>query len=174
MSTLLSSRRMRFVCWVFDGTVKYSRCDEFSPRVPRPASSPPPIGGGLSCVVRRAALHPRSTLPPPRRSGLRFSSPLGHGRGLASRPAAPVRRRHRFRQASSPPVQARRLAATFPVSPPPAFIHARRTVPPKCFCPFPGVNRCLHPSFTSFGRGSAMSAAYACACHRPSVYFGPK
>lgn len=34
-----------------------------------------------------------------------------------------------------------RFAATFPVSPPPAFIHARRTVHPKCFCPFLGVNR---------------------------------
>ena len=44
--------------------------------------------------------------------------------------------RHRFRQASSPPVQARRFAATFPVSPPPAFIHARRTGPSKCSCPF--------------------------------------
>ena len=35
--------------------------------------------------------------------------------------------RHRFRRSSSPPVQARRFAATFSVSPPPAFIHARIT-----------------------------------------------
>jgi hypothetical protein len=33
-----------------------------------------------------------------------------------------------------------------------------------------GVNRPLHPSFTSFGRGSAMSAVYAFACHRPSIH----
>ena len=56
------------------------------PRVPRPASSPPPAGGGLSFAVLQAALHPRSALPPPRRSGLRFPTPVGHGRGLASRP----------------------------------------------------------------------------------------
>ena len=34
----------------------------------------------------RPPLHPRSTLPPPRRSGLRYPPPVGHGRGLASRP----------------------------------------------------------------------------------------
>ena len=34
----------------------------------------------------RPPLHPRSTLPPPRRVGLRFPTPVGHGRGLASRP----------------------------------------------------------------------------------------
>ena len=45
-----------------------------------------PHGGGLSCAVRRAALHQHGTSPPPRRSGLRFSSPVGHGRGLATRP----------------------------------------------------------------------------------------
>ena len=54
--------------------------------VPRPASSPPPAGGGLSSAVLRAALHPRSALPPPRRVGLRFPTPIGHGRGLVSLP----------------------------------------------------------------------------------------
>ena len=34
----------------------------------------------------RPPLHPRSTLPPPRRVGLRCPTPVGHGRGLASRP----------------------------------------------------------------------------------------
>ena len=29
---------------------------------------------------------PRSALPPPRRAGLRFPTPLGHGRGLVARP----------------------------------------------------------------------------------------
>ena len=34
----------------------------------------------------RPPLHPRSTLPPPRRVGLLCPTPVGHGRGLASRP----------------------------------------------------------------------------------------
>ena len=54
-----------------------------------PSARPParhPHGGGLSYAVLRAALHPRSTLPPPRRSGLRFPPPVGHGRDLANRP----------------------------------------------------------------------------------------
>ena len=71
--------------------VKYPRCDELSPRVPRPASSPPPAGGGLSYADLQAALHPRSALPPPRRVGLRFPTPVGHGRGLAARPGCAVR-----------------------------------------------------------------------------------
>ena len=50
-----------------------------------------PLGGGLSFAVRRAALHPRGTLPPPRRVGLRCPTPVGHGRGLASRPSCAVR-----------------------------------------------------------------------------------
>ena len=57
-------------------------------RVPRPASSPP--AGGLPFAGHRAALHPRSALPPPRRVGLRFPAPVGHGRGLASRPGCAV------------------------------------------------------------------------------------
>ena len=57
------------------------------------------------------ALHPRSTLPPPRRFGLRFPTPVGHGRGLAPRPGCACpgegidsarRRLHRFRRVSSP------------------------------------------------------------------------
>ena len=70
-----------------------------------------PHGGGLSFAVLQAALHPRNTLPPPRRAGLRFPTPVGHGRGLAARPgcAGPGesidsarRRLHRFRRVSSP------------------------------------------------------------------------
>ena len=49
-----------------------------------------PHGGGLSFAVLQAALHPRSALPPPRRVGLRFPTPVGHGRGLASRPGCAV------------------------------------------------------------------------------------
>ena len=39
----------------------------------------------------RPPLHPRSTLPPPRRVGLRFPTPVGHGRGLASLSGCAVR-----------------------------------------------------------------------------------
>ena len=68
-------------------------------------------------------------------------SPVSFARRPQSRLGIPARLRrtggkHRFRQASSPPVQARRFAATFPVSPQPAFIHARSTALPNCFCPF--------------------------------------
>ena len=53
------------------------------------------------------------TLPPPQRNAprSRLSNP-----GRLSRPGG----RHRFRQSSSPPVQARRFVATFPVSSPPS------------------------------------------------------
>ena len=70
-----------------------------------------PHGGGLSLAVLRAALHPRSTLPPPQRVGLRFPSSVGHGRGLAARPGWAVpgegiysarRRLQRFRRVASP------------------------------------------------------------------------
>ena len=164
--------------------MKYSRCDEYSPRVPRPAFSPPPDCGGLSCAVRRAALHPRSTLPPPRRSGpylqpslrsdVDLLCPLSalplatvqafttFARRPRSRLGIPVRLRrsggrHRFRRSSSPPVQARRSAATFPVSSAPSVHPCPENGGTKCFYPFTGVNRPLHPSFTSFGRGSAVS-----------------
>ena len=56
----------------------------------RPPAGHPQVAG-FRYVVLRATLNPRSTLPPPRRSGLRFPAPVGHGRGLASSPAAPVR-----------------------------------------------------------------------------------
>ena len=48
-------------------------------------------GGRFVLAVLQAALHPRSPLPPPRRSGLRFPSPVGHGRGLASLSGCAVR-----------------------------------------------------------------------------------
>ena len=41
---------------------------------------------------------------------------------------------------------------------------------PKVFARSRGVNRPLHPSFTSFGRGSAMSAVYATVCQRPCIH----
>ena len=45
---------------------------------------------GFRFAVLRAALHQHVTSPPPRRSGLRFPTPVGHGRGLASRPGCAV------------------------------------------------------------------------------------
>ena len=120
--------------------MKYSRCDEFSPRVPRPASSPPPAGGGLSFAGLQAALHPRSILPSPRhiapRSRLGNLARLGRSGG-----------RHRFRQASSPPVQARRFAATLQVSPPPSNVSS------KLFAISIGVNR---PGFVPRRTGSRL------------------
>ena len=87
-----------------------------------------PHGGGLSFAVRRAAFasakHTSAT------AALR--SPVPFARQPRSRHGIPARLhrsggRHRFRRSPSPPVQARRFAATFPVSFPPAFIHARNT-----------------------------------------------
>ena len=59
--------------------------------------------------------------------------------------------RHRFRQSSSPPVQARHSAATFPVSPPTAFIHARRTAANQSFLPHlpASTGPCIRPSLRS-------------------------
>ena len=66
---------------------------------------------GFRYAVRRAALHPRNTLPPSRRVGLRFPPSGGHGRGLATRPGcvgpgegidSARRRLHRFRRGVSP------------------------------------------------------------------------
>ena len=70
-----------------------------APRVPRPASSPPPAGGGLSYAVRRAALHPRSELPPPRR----FRSPFPFARRPRSRLGIPARWKPVRGKASIPP-----------------------------------------------------------------------
>ena len=55
-------------------------------------------------------------------------------------PAARSGGRHRFRRALPPPVQARRFAATFPVPPPPTFIHARRTGLVQRFLPIPSAS----------------------------------
>ena len=82
-----------------------------------------------------------------------FRSPLLYARRPRSRLGNPVwlRRsggRHRFRQASSPPVQARCFAATFPVSHPPAFIHARRTALIQSF---------LHDPSASTGPASSLT-----------------
>ena len=94
----------------------------------------------------------RSTLPPPRRVGLRFPPPVGHGRGLASRPgcAGPGegidsarRRLHRFRRGGSPrPSRFRlRLLSSMPGE-------RRKTI---VFCPLFGVNR---PGFIPRRSGS--------------------
>ena len=148
------------------------------PRVPRPASSPPPAGGGLSFAVLQAALHPRSALPPPRRSGLRFPTPVGHGRGLASRPgcAAPgegvdspwlhlatsgVRR-----YCSAPPASARLR----PASPTPGERKKRRSVPAAS----PAASRCS-PSLATLSAclgyclaesGGATADQHCCHVHR--------
>ena len=80
------------------------------------------------CYVRclRLCLPPVKHSPSARRPRSRLGNPARLRRSAG---------RHRFRQSSSPPVQARQSAATFPVSPPPAFIHARRTAHPTSFCP---------------------------------------
>ena len=106
-------------------------------RVPRPASSPPPAW--WRAFVCRSSGRPASPKHSSATAAIR--SPFPFARRPRSRLGNPAWMcqsggRHRFRQASSPPVQARRFAATFPVSPPPAFIHARRTGPSKCSCPF--------------------------------------
>ena len=111
-------------------------------RVPRPSSSPPPARwrafvcrpSGRHCIHEAHFRHRGASV-----SG--FLRPSATVAAWQPGPAARSGGRHRFRQASSPPVQARQSAATFPVSPPPAFIHARSTAPPNCFCPLFGVNR---------------------------------
>ena len=91
---------------------------DFASRVRPPARHP--SVAGFRYAVLRAALYPRSTLPPPRRVGLRFPTPVGHGRGLASRPGlSRSGGRHRFRQ---------------------AFIHARRTALVKIFLHDPSAS----------------------------------
>ena len=42
----------------------------------------------MTAIVR--SVYTRSSLQPPRRAGLRFPSPVGHGRGLATRPGCAV------------------------------------------------------------------------------------
>ena len=123
----------------------------------------------LASLVRPPARHPQVTgfrLPcigPPCIDGdpsatAALQSPILFAPRPRSRPGIPAQLcrfggRHRFHQASSPPVQAHHFAATFPVSPSPAFIHARRTSYLKCFCPFPGVNR---PGFVPRRSGSRL------------------
>ena len=99
-----------------------------------------PSGRPASSKRTSATAARRSSAPYARRPRSRFGSPARLRRSGG---------RHRFRQASSPPVQARQFAATFPVSSPPAFIHARRgTVHPISFCPIhrrqPALASVLH------------------------------
>ena len=105
----------------------------------RPSPGLQPATIRWRAFVRRSSGRSASTKRTSATAALR--SPVPFARRPRSRLGIPARLRrsggrHRFRQASSPPVQARRFAATFPVSPPPAFIHARRTGPSKCSCPF--------------------------------------
>ena len=51
----------------------------------RPPARHPPVAGFRLPFVG-PPLHQHAPCPPPRRSGLRFPTPVGHGRGLASRP----------------------------------------------------------------------------------------
>ena len=81
----------------------------------RPPARHLPVAG-FRYAVRRAALHPRKN---PSATAVR-RSPVPCARRPRSRLGIPDRLRrsrgeHRFRQASSPPVQARQSAATFPV-----------------------------------------------------------
>jgi hypothetical protein len=91
-----------------------------------------PQGGGLSCAVRRAAFASAPTLPPPQRSGLRYSPPVGHGRGLASRPDC------------AGPGEGIDSARCHPC-PENGLLHK--------LCPFPGVNR---PGFVPRRSGSRL------------------
>ena len=96
----------------------------------RPSSGLQPATRRWRAFVRRSSDRPASTKQPSATAARR--SPVTCARRPRSRLGSPARLRwsggrHRFRQASSPPVQVRRFAATFPVSPQPAFIHARRT-----------------------------------------------
>ena len=121
----------------------------------RPSASPParhPHGGGLSFC--RPSGRPASTKHTSATAARR--SPVTCARRPRSRLGSPARLRwsggrHRFRQASSPPVQVRRFAATFPVSPPPAFIHARRTGLVQRFLhdPEASTGPCILPSLRS-------------------------
>ena len=109
--------------------------------VPRPASSPPPTGGGLSlcrpsgrlCICEAHFRHRGAPV-----SG--FLRPSATVAAWQPGPAARSGGRHRFRRALPPPVQARRFAATFPVPPPPTFIHARRTGLVQRFLPIPSAS----------------------------------
>ena len=114
-------------------------------------------------------LHPRITLPPPRRVGLRFPTPVGHGRGLASRPgcAGPgegvgspwlhlatsgVRR-----YCSAPPASARLR----PASPTPGERGRRRSVPAtspaasRCSPSLATLSVCLRSCFADSGGTAA-------------------
>ena len=118
--------------------------------VPRPHLQPATrTVAGFRFAVLQAALHPRNTLPPPRRSVLRFPASVGHGRGLAARPgcAGPRegidsarRRLHRFRRVASPRPSRFRFRL--------AFIHARRTAL---------VRRFLHDPSASTGPASSVA-----------------
>ena len=83
----------------------------------------------MTAIVR--SVYTRSSLQPPRRAGLRFPSPVGHGRGLATRPgcAVPGEASVRLVYGSRTSVRFARnsLCATSAAPPVSGFTHARRT-----------------------------------------------
>ena len=136
----------------------------------------------------RPPLHPRSALPPPRRVGFRCPTPVGHGRGLASRPgcAGPGEgvgspwlhlatsgvRRYRF----APPASARLR----PASPTPGERGRRRSVPAtspaasRCSPSLATLSVCLWWCLTESGRGYCRPTllpypSASTACRRPSL-----
>ena len=109
----------------------------------RPSSGLQPATRRWRAFVCRPSGRPASSKRTSATAARRSSAP--YARRPRSRLGIPARLRwsggrHRFRQASSPPVQARRFAATFPVPPPPTFIHARRTGLVQRFLPIPSAS----------------------------------
>ena len=120
----------------------------------RPSSGLQPATRRWRAFVCRPSGRPASSKRTSATAARRSSAP--YARRPRSRLGIPARLRwsggrHRFRQASSPPVQVRRFAATFPVSPQPAFIHARRTGLVQRFLhdPEASTGPCILPSLRS-------------------------
>ena len=105
-------------------------------RVPRPASSPPPAW--WRAFVCRSSGRPASPKHSSATAAIR--SPFPFARRPRSRLGNPAWMcqsggRHRFRQASSPPVQARCSAATFTVSSRPGVHPCPENAPIQMFLP---------------------------------------
>ena len=137
----------------------------------------------------------RSTLPPPRLSGLRFPTPVSHGRDLASRPGCTVPGegvgspclRLRLRPASPTPGERGTMFLPFHRQPAAARHRSRLSLSASgssvsnqagllqtnIAAISIGVNR-LPSSFALLGRGFTMPAVCANACHRPSIHRGSR
>ena len=108
--------------WMARFTCRKSSASSSSSCPSRPSSGLQPATIRWRAFVRRPSGRPASTKRTSATAALR--SPVPCARRPRSRLGIPARLRrsggrHRFRQASSPPVQARQFAATFPVSSPP-------------------------------------------------------